>query len=278
MIRSLLRGHWWLIVPALLLGGYWLLPISGTVTIDPTGQVGQEPWPRMSIEPTDPQPGDRVTVTVTDNRPWVHVLLTVDGVPAEILEWGEDPAFSTWTWHWEITLSENSSVDDSLLDFYVNCRFGCRSRGRLALGSAAATALPPSIPVRQTKLCTSLVDPQREWHGSRGWVVDVTYARLADDDTDRFWRVDELATRVADARRKGLRVLVRADYDQGQTLPGADDYLGLTEYLAFVERLAQDDWLAGIYAYIIGSGPQRRCRCITDAGRVDYTGVVCAAL
>jgi hypothetical protein len=99
-----------------------------------------------------------------------------------------------------------------------------------------------------------LADPQRDWRSRRGWVVDVAYARLADDLEDQFWRVDELAWRVQQAQSKGLRVLVSVDYDRQQTLPPTDDFLALSEYLAFLRRLANDDRLAAVYGYIIGSG------------------------
>ena len=65
---------------------------------------------------------------------------------------------------------------------------------------------------------------------------------------------DDLAAHVRQATAKGLRALVRVDYDQGQSLPPVDDYLALTEYLQYLQRLARDDRLRSVYGYLIGSG------------------------
>jgi hypothetical protein len=48
--------------------------------------------------------------------------------------------------------------------------------------------------------------------------------------------------------------LVRVDYDQGQSLPPEGDELALTEYLQYLQRLARDERLDGVYAYFLGSG------------------------
>src|SRR5690606_37103033 len=106
-----------------------------------------------------------------------------------------------------------------------------------------------------TKLCVAFADPERNWHGRRGWVVDIAYARLADATEDRFWNVDALAERVYQATEAGVRVLVRLEYDRDQSLPPRDDFLALSDYLSYVRRLARDDRLAGVYGYVIGSGP-----------------------
>jgi hypothetical protein len=63
-----------------------------------------------------------------------------------------------------------------------------------------------------------------------------------------------LATRVHQARESSLRVLVRVDYAQGQSLPPADDQLALTEYLLYLQRLARDQRLENVYGYLLGSG------------------------
>lgn len=80
--------------------------------------------------------------------------------------------------------------------------------------------------------------------------MEVTYARLPQAT---YWGIDDLAQRVAAHRKTGLRVLVRVEYDQGQTLPPSDDFVALAEYLAYVSRLARDARLADVYGYIIGS-------------------------
>ncbi len=108
---------------------------------------------------------------------------------------------------------------------------------------------------KATKLCAVFADPARDWHGRTGWVIDLTYAQLADSEEDTYWNVAELAWRVHEATAKGLRVLVRVDYAKGQTLPPANDALALHEYLAYLRRLARDERLKPVYGFIIGSGP-----------------------
>jgi hypothetical protein len=81
-------------------------------------------------------------------------------------------------------------------------------------------------------------------------VVEITYA-LRPEET--YWGVDDLASRIAVHAQKGLRVLVRIDYDQQQSLPPTGDYVALAQYLAYVRRLARDERLAHVYGYIIGS-------------------------
>jgi len=109
--------------------------------------------------------------------------------------------------------------------------------------------------LRATKLCTVMADPERNWHNRSGWVVDITYMKLADDRQDSYWSVDALAARVAAAARQGLRVLARKLDAHQQTLPPAQDYIALSDYLAFVRRLATDERLRTIDAFIVGSGP-----------------------
>jgi hypothetical protein len=81
--------------------------------------------------------------------------------------------------------------------------------------------------------------------------VEVTYARQAEAV---YWGLDDLAARVAQHRRKGLHVLVRVDYDEGQSLPPTDEFLALSEYLAYLQRLARDARLQDVDGYIIGTG------------------------
>jgi hypothetical protein len=102
-----------------------------------------------------------------------------------------------------------------------------------------------------TKLGVVFADPARDWQGRSGWDVELTYARMAEQT---FWGIDDLALRVRQASEQGLRVLVRVDYDQGQSLPPAGDHLALTEYLDYLRRLARDERLRGVYGYFLGSG------------------------
>lgn len=231
----------WLLIP-LLLGGYWLLPIEGQVIIVP-GDGMTVAWPQFQLAPAAPQFGETAVVTVTDVEPWAFVTLTVDGVPAlalgEAVRQGE-----TWTWRWSFPVPDAAGYD---LRFYHDCHTGCVARGQLRVGAVIADVHPPTVP---TKLGVVLPNLARDWHGRSGWVVEITYARQSETF---FWGVDDLAARVTRHYAKGLRVLVRVDYDQGQSVPPADNYVALTEYLEFLRRLARDDRLHAVYGYVLGA-------------------------
>ncbi len=236
------RKYRWAILALALLAGYWLLPIHGQVLVMP-GEVENLPWPRFQVEPSPPQPGTLATVTVTDVEPWAFVTLTVNGFPA--LSQGQAVKMgATWVWHWTFTVPDAPGYD---VVFYHDCHLGCIERGRFSLGEAGPPASRITVP---TKLGLVLPNPNRDWHGRSGWAVELTYARQAEAP---FWGVDDLAARVAEHQAKGLRVLVRVDYDQGQSIPPTDDYLMLTEYLEYLRRLSRDARLQKVYGYILGA-------------------------
>lgn len=237
-----LRRGWPLLLLALLLGGYWLLPISGQVMLIPGDALRAASWPQMHLSPTRPQPGQSATLYVTDVKPWSHVRLTLDGQTVPI-DWCAHSG-DTWTWEWTLTFPEAESV---ALVFYRDCRTGCVERGRLIVGEPEMMPPAPRFP---TKLGVVMANPVRDWHGRGGWDVELTYARRAEEP---YWGVDDLAARVHQAAAQGLRVLVRVDYEQGQSLPPADDYLAMTGYLQYLERLAKDERLRDVYGYFIGS-------------------------
>jgi hypothetical protein len=228
---------------ALLSLAYWLLPIEGQVVILP-GDEGSLPAPRFRLDPPAPRPGDEVVVTVTDTEPWSFVQLTVDGAPAHPLE-GEPAGEGAWSWQWLFPAPDEPGYP---IVFYHDCHTGCLERGRIAVGDPPGPRSPASVP---TKLGVVFPDLERDWHGRAGWVVEVTYARRSEA---LYWGVDDLAARVAAHTRKGLRVIVRVDYDEGQSVPPAGDYLALTEYLDYLGRLARDERLADVYGYVIGTG------------------------
>jgi hypothetical protein len=225
------------------LGGYWLLPISGQVAVIPGGGSDALLWPQVRLDPAAPQPGQTVRLRITDVTPWANVLLTVDGQPTPIEDWWTNPG-GTWSWEWTFVAPDASDYD---LVFYHDCSNGCLERGRVVIGAPA-----PSSPVRglPTKLGLVFANPARDWRGRSGWDVELTYAQLAEAD---YWGADDLAARVHKATAQNLRVLVRVDYAQGQSLPPTGDQLALTEYLQYVERLARDERLRGVYGYFIGS-------------------------
>ena len=239
---TLLRRYGWALGALGVLALVWLLPIEGWVVLLP-GEQATLPWPQFKLDPPAPRPGDVVRITVTDVTPWAFVQLTAGDVPADVL--GSDRrAGGLWTWSWLFTAPEAEGYD---VVFYRDCHLGCLERGRLTLGKPPATRAPAGPP---TKLGVVFPSLERDWHGRAGWAVEVTYAHQAEAP---YWGVDDLATRVAAHRARGLRVLVRVDYDQQQSLPPAGDYIALSEYLEYVRRLARDARLQEVYGLIIGA-------------------------
>lgn len=234
---------------ALLIALVWLLPLDGQISLHAGNAPRNTLYPRIVLEPANAAPGSVATVTVADGVSWAHVKLTLNGAPATFVEWSEMPTGGEWRWQWQVRMPPADAPMH--LDFYHDCHQGCKHRGTLALGEGVMAPPPAGAP---TKLCLDFVDPTRDWHGRQGWVVDMTYMRLADDEEDPYWGVDALAARTAQATAKGLRVLVRVEYDRNQTLPPTNDHLALSAYLDYLQRLAQDDRLRGVYGYIIGSG------------------------
>ncbi len=239
-MKQSLRRHWPILLALALLGGYWLLPISGrvTVTLGPAqGQHGQQAWPEIRLA--------GAALQVTDSRPWVYVLATVNGRAGEPERWWQN-ADGTWTWEWASV--PEGTAGGAVVAFYHDCHTGCVERGRAVLGSPPSPPPPASLP---TKLGVAFADPARDWHRRAGWDVELTYCRPG---AQPYWGLDELAARVYAAEARGLRVLVRVDLAPEQSLPPSGDYVALTEYVAYLERLARDARLQGVYGYIVGSG------------------------
>ncbi|MCL4489700.1 MAG: hypothetical protein M1570_16470 [Chloroflexi bacterium] len=226
-----------------LLGGYWLSPIDGQIVVALGGSAPSSLWPQMRVDPPTSYPGQPVTIQVTDNVPWANVRLTVAGKSIQVKDWWSNPG-GTWTWQWVIAAPDAQATT---LVFYHSCQSGCVKRGTAVLG----TNLPQlAVNATPTKLGVVFADPKRDWHGRSGWDVELTYARMAERE---YWGVDDLAERVGQATANGLRVLVRVDYAQGQSLPPRNDYVALGEYLDYLRRLARDDRLRDVYGYFIGS-------------------------
>lgn len=212
-------------------------------------------WPQMRIDPISPGASKKLDIQVSDVAPWANVLVTVDGQPADMVDWSINPG-GTWTWKWTITpskINSASQAQDAAIAFYHDCDTGCVERGRLIVGAGdrgATVSTSRSVASIPTKLGVVFANPDRDWHGRGGWDVELTYTRLAEED---YWGVDDLAARVYGAASKGLRILVRVDYDRGQSLPPTDDYLAQTAYLRYIQRLARDDRLRAVYGYVVGS-------------------------
>jgi hypothetical protein len=241
-MRKLNARKWWgALLATVLIAGYWLLPIRGKVLILPGDDVNM-PWPRLALEPAGVQPGETATALVTDVTPWTFVTLTVDGVSATALGQATRTG-ETWTWRWTFTVPESAGYE---LRFYHDCHTGCVERAWFVLGDVK----PSGVAVTPTKLGVVLPNVTRDWHGRSGWAVEVAYARRAEEP---FWGLDDLAARIAIHHAKGLRVLVRVDYDQTQSVPAEDDYLMLTEYLEYFRRLARDARMQDVYSFIVGA-------------------------
>jgi hypothetical protein len=240
---GLLRRVWWIALLVVLIGGVWLLPISGGVMVMP-GEAPDAPhWPVVSLSPTSPKPGQRVDLWVTDVQAFPHVKLVVDGASHEPVAW-PSALDDTLIWKWQFVIPEGGARRAVL---YHDCHTGCVVWKRIDLQAAYDPPPADTVPI---KLGVVFANPDRDWHGRSGWVMDLTYARLAGA---AYWGIGDLAARVHQANAKGLRVLVRVDYDQGQSLPPVGDEEALTEYLAYLQRLARDDRLGNVYGYILGS-------------------------
>jgi hypothetical protein len=238
-----LRRLWWIVLLLALVGGVWLLPISGGVMVIP-GEAPDAPhWPIVNLSPALPRPGQTVDLWVTDVQAFPHVKLVVDGASHDPVEW-PSASDDTLIWKWHFVVPEGGARRGVL---YHDCHTGCVEWKRVNL---QADYDPPPVNTVPTKLGVVFADPGRNWHGRSGWAVELTYARLAGE---AYWGISDLAIRVHRANAKGLRVLVRVDYDQGQSIPPAGDKEALAEYLAYLRRLARDDRLRGVYAYILGS-------------------------
>lgn len=229
----------------LMMLGFWRLPSLGSVLIATSNISGANLWPQIHLESLSE--GQSSRIIITDITPWVHVKLIVNGKVIEIERYDLDPKAKIWTWTWLI--SNQNSVNQTII-FYYNCDTGCIERGRWTLGSPAPT--PVSTERRLTKLGVVFANPERDWNNWSGWNIELTYALDAESD---YWGIDDLAERIQNATGKGLRVLVRADYAQGQTLPPSDDLVALDQYLSYLRRLARDARLREVYGFIIGSGP-----------------------
>ncbi len=225
----------------ILITAYWLLPFSGNVFI----MLDEKPaeWPRIHFEPESPRPGERATVVLADTVPWVHVKVLVDGEQeGQFLRYEPNPLGGEWFWSFTVPQS-----DSYKLRFYHDCDQGCVDWAQKVVSTAVNTNRFPAEQI-PTKLGVVFPNPERDWHNRSGWVVELTYAQLADAT---YWGLDDLAARVQQSVAAGHRVLIRVDYDQTQSIP--HDESALADYLDYVRRLARDDRLGGSYAFIIGS-------------------------
>ncbi len=222
----------------------WAMPFSGNVFIM-FDEPAQE-WPRLYLQPESPRPGEQALLIARDTVPWVHVKLLVNDETEAIFTQAQQTPLG-WEWQWRFVAPDTAVYD---LILYHDCDRGCREWARKSVSNVVNTARYPAVQT-PTKLCTVFPYGGRDWHGRAAWTVELTYAQQADA---LYWGVDDVARRVAAAAGQGHRVLLRVEYDQGQTLPPPEDEAALTTYLEYVRRLARDDRFREVYAFIIGDG------------------------
>lgn len=185
-------------------------------------------------------------VTLTDAASPSHIELMANGRFAPMLDYGRTPGLDTWIWRWQL----QPSKEDVVLEFYHSCNVGCVLWTTTRSGSNALVTRSTQIR-KPTKLGLVFPSASRDWHLRGGWAVELVY--VAKEYSG--YTLHDLAERVGLDRAKGLRILVRVDFDRGQTLPSQNDLVGLNTYLEFLSRLASDDRFGDVYGLIIGSGP-----------------------
>lgn len=235
------RSLWIGLIAIALLG--LLMPRMGDVTYTSKKQNEAMTWPQFTVTKTD---GDEPTwrVIAKDVVPWTHVLLENGTDQIVPLEHGGQDRTGAWVWEW--ILPEGSAPFH--LQFFHSCEKGCQTWGDAWVSAADPFTITEKT--TPTKLGVVLADPERNWHGKQGWSVEIAYADSLEED---YWSVDDLALRVRQLDANGVRVLLRVEFAQGQTLPAPSDYAGLETYLAYIEQLARDVRFDGVYGFIIGS-------------------------
>lgn len=225
---------------------FWAMPIQGQLTIAAGDLRETLALPRVEVEGAS---AGRYTVLATDATPWAHVLLTVNGRTVRDAQWRQ--AGSVWVWRWQVDGATWNAQQPVELALYHSCDTGCAAWASRMIGvtSTSSTTAARRTP---TKLGVVFASPTRDWRGRSGWNVELTYA-LANKQ-DNYWMIDNVAERVMRSSRQGLRVLLRIDYGQGQSMPPANDYAALNAYLNFVRRIANDVRFRDVYGFIIGNG------------------------
>ena len=246
LIRSVSLPYARVWLPLLVLAGIILvLPLRGRVAFLPEDVQPTTVWPKIVLDPAIPLPGQPLQITIQDAMALPNVLMTIDGLAVDPSKWEiTEQGAAPWEWTWQLDAPSSSAYD---LIFYHHCDSGCIERARWTVGQMdeQRTASTP------TKLGVVFANLERDWHGKSAWDVELTYAHLAEAD---HWGIDALAQRVGRATAAGLRVIVRVDYDQGQSLPPPGEQPALSEYLDYIRRLARDERLQDVYALQIGSG------------------------
>ncbi|BCX04174.1 MAG: hypothetical protein KatS3mg053_2112 [Candidatus Roseilinea sp.] len=224
----------------------WAVPIPGKFTIAAGDLRETLTLPRVEVEKGA---SNRYIVSVTDATPWANVLLMANGQHVPSAQWQQ--AGNTWVWRWQVDNVVWNAQQPVELVLYHSCDTGCVQWASRIVGTAS-TAPTTAASRTPTKLGVVFASRTRDWHGRSGWNVELTYV-LA-NRSDDYWMIDNVAERVLWSSKQGLRVLLRIDYDQGQSMPPTNDYAALNTYLNFVRRVANDARFRDVYGLIIGSG------------------------
>ncbi len=230
---------------------FWFTPSPGKVSLVMGDlSVEQPSFPTVSFSPNG-NVASGLIVRVQDPIGWAHIKLYLNHRwLQEGPTWQQIPS-KNWQWEWQLPLLQTDQPAE-LVAFH-SCDVGCIEWWRRTLQSSNPSFTPAARPPRQpTKLGLVFAMSTRDWHSRAGWNVELTYA-LADKPDD-YWMLDHVAERVMESTKQGLRVLLRVDYDRGQSIPPLDDYEALNAYLKFMHRLAGDARFRDVYGLIIGSG------------------------
>jgi hypothetical protein len=247
---------------------FWFVPSPGKVTLVAANLSAEQiPFPKVVFSPASNASVDPNTLIVHVQDPigWAHIKLYANHRWLQEGPTWQQLVTKHWQWEWQLP----PTTEPTELVAYHSCDVGCVEWWRRRLPGSNVQAEPTATPSRQpTKLGLVFAMPQRNWHGRAGWNVKLVYA-LADKPDD-YWMLDHVAERVLRSSAQGLHVLLRVDFDRGQSVPPRDDYDALNSYLKFLRRLAQDERFRDVRGLIIGS--------VTDTGSLLPIGVMAGML
>lgn len=228
------------------------LPIQGNLIIlNQQHYAEQSLFPDVQIAYENNNLNSAWSIFLTDTTPHVYLELIVNGQRAQFIEWRKTPGSNLWTWQWRFMLTQQIEQQPIRLLFYHSCNTGCVEWFNKDIPSDKSNIATKRL-TRPSKLGIVFARSERDWQGVAGWNVELTYVLAAAND---YWQMDNVAARVMQSCQQKLQVLLRVDYDRGQTLPPKADFAALESYLNFIRRLANDARFRCLHGLIIGSGP-----------------------
>lgn len=230
------------------------IPIQGNLIVLNQRQYAEQSlFPDVQLTKDKGILGGSASVFLTDTTPRVYLELLVNGQRAQFVEWQKTPGSDLWTWQWRLPNGIQIEQQSIRFLFYHSCHIGCVEWfNKEITNEKGGNTNKFKFLTRPSKLGVVFAMPSRDWHGVSGWNVELTYALSSEKD---YWHIDHVAARIVQSCQQKLQVLLRADYDRGQTLPPKADFAALESYLNFVRRLANDARFRCVHGLIIGSGP-----------------------